>query len=169
MKKTLFSMVVLVAFAAGEAKAGAFDTVPLGSWPYSAVAQLVTQGKANPKNPPFVMHPMTRYELSVIIARWLDSNPDFLETSTQRDPRTEDIFMALRREFEDELARLYGRDPMPRRVGNQEIRIARPPRYKLTPAYFLHRKPQLEETGGNSPKDLDTLIQEAMGSKGVKK
>ncbi len=141
-----------------------FSDVPVGHWAYPALQKLAAAGVLEgvpPRGEYEGNRPMTRYEFAVAIARLSATFPtgggtttvtnpfdntdndrrlDILETDRITRPQVQDLIDALRREFQDELARINGRvDVLDQRMMNVENRIAAPPRTVIA-ASFLHRR-----------------------------
>lgn len=141
-----------------------FADVPLGHWAYPALQKLAAAGivEGYPPTGNFIgQRPMTRYEFAVAIARLLDripnpttgggdttiTNPPYNDADlraliNERPTRAQvqDLIDSLRREFQDELARINGRlGIVEDRLTTVENRIAAPPRTVIS-ASFLHRR-----------------------------
>ncbi len=138
-----------------------FQDVPTGHWAYPALQKLAAAGilEGYPPTGNFIgQRPMTRYEFAVAIARLLNAIPpggtvfdnsrneqrlNALEARPVPDvtrAEVNDLIDALRREFQDEIARINGRlDVMDQRVQNLESRV--PATNRLTTAVsILHRR-----------------------------
>ena len=138
-----------------------FQDVPTGHWAYPALQKLAAAGilEGYPPSGNFIgQRPMTRYEFAVAIARLLNrigpSGTDFdptrinqrldaLELRPVPDvtrQQVQDLIDALRREFQDEIARINGRvDVLDSRVGALENRVPAPNRL-TTAVSILHRR-----------------------------
>ncbi len=138
-----------------------FQDVPLGHWAYPALQKLAAAGilEGYPPTGTFIgQRPMTRYEFAVAIARLLnripaagnDFDPSALNTRiTTLEGRpipdvtrqqVQDLIDALRREFQDEIARINGRlDVDETRIGALENRVPAPNRL-TTAVSILHRR-----------------------------
>ncbi|RYX80857.1 S-layer homology domain-containing protein [bacterium] len=146
-----------------------FADVPLGHWAYPALQKLAAAGivEGYPPTGNFIgQRPMTRYEFAVAIARILDRIPGGGTTTntTVENPyndkelrdriaaleakpgpditkaQVQDLIDSLRREFNDELARLGGQvKGLDDRLAIVEAKIAAPPRMTIA-ASFLHRR-----------------------------
>jgi hypothetical protein len=138
-----------------------FQDVPTGHWAYPALQKLAAAGilEGYPPTGNFIgQRPMTRYEFAVAIARLLNRIPnagnEFDPTSLSARITTlegrpipdvtrqqvQDLIDALRREFQDEIARINGRlDVLDTRVGALENRVSAPNRL-TTAVSILHRR-----------------------------
>lgn len=137
-----------------------FQDVPTGHWAYPALQKLAAAGilEGYPPTGNFIgQRPMTRYEFAVAIARLLDRIPGGGQTDltdvnrrlgileARRIPDVtradvNDLIDALRREFQDEIARINGRvDVLDQRMQILESRV--PATNRLTTAVsILHRR-----------------------------
>jgi len=137
-----------------------FQDVPLTHWAYPALQKLAAAGvlEGYPPTGNFIgQRPMTRYEFAVAIARLLNTIPTATTTdlsgintrlgALEAHPipditraQTQDLIDALRREFQDEIARINGRlDVVESRVGALENRV--PATNRLTTSVsILHRR-----------------------------
>jgi hypothetical protein len=112
MKKLLALVAVfaLVAFAAPAFAANPFVDVPMNHWAYDAISQLAAKGiiQGYPDGTYRGNHPMTRYEMSMLVARALATVD--MEKASKEDV---EMLKKLVVEFKDELeaSRRKGRCP----------------------------------------------------------
>jgi len=150
--------VVSVAPAQAQDRAE-FQDVPRDHWAYAALQKLAAAGVLEGYPPAGDFkgpRAMTRYEFAVAIARLLNTLPanqqpvdlgpinsrlDALDARKQPDifrPEVLDLITALRREFQDEIARLGGRvDVLDQRVTAIENKVPTPPRLTITPSILV--------------------------------
>jgi hypothetical protein len=148
--------------AAATTAAAEYPDVPTNHWAYAAINRLSQAGiiEGLPSGAYGGNRAMTRYEFAVAIARLLERIGGGQVSVREFDPttinnrltalearptpditRTEvvDLINNLRREFQDELAKLGVRvDALENRVSNLENRVPAPPRLTITPS-ILHR------------------------------
>lgn len=105
MKKLLALVAVfaLVAFAAPAFAANPFVDVPMNHWAYDAISQLAAKGiiQGYPDGTYRGNHPMTRYEMSMLVARALATVD--MEKASKEDV---EMLKKLVVEFKDELEAL---------------------------------------------------------------